>query len=1183
LIREQLANLASSTAPGTAFADFLENALHIPVQRINERPLPLPDLLKEHHRNEFGSWIQKAWFAGLIHDNVFEESEGDDPDPEDPGYQGLALFAVDWTPALPPTRTQLTGVIRAFNRSFHRHPVILLIRHGEEITLATCERSAYRQEWREGEKAGRVTLLRGIQPAAPHAGHLRILNDLRLPRKGAKAVTDFAGLYAHWRKIFDTDILSQSFYRELSDWFFWACREVTFPGAPAETDFDSETEFAQALRAHNATSIIRLITRLLFTWFLKEKGLVPETLFERAGVERLLKKVNDPSAYYKAVLQNLFFATFNKEMGDREFRKAGSNYNVTTLYRYEDFFVQPQTFLDLQQGIPFLNCALFECQDKEHPTKTNANGNPLVQRLDGFSDRKDNPLHVPDDLFWGEDRPVDLSVEYEDAKPKNRTVRGLIHILNSYKFTITENTPLEQDIALDPELLGKVFENLLAAYNPETQTTARKQTGSFYTPREIVEFMVDQAVKAYLGDLPPAEMTVPRQIEAIQSCRILDPACGSGAFPMGALQYLVDTLKRLDPDNAHWKRAQLEVIERIPDPEQRENAIERFEEAFAATSSHDYGRKLYLIENCIFGVDIQPIAVQISQLRFFISLMVEQTPDPAKPNLGIKPLPSLETKFVAANTLLGVDTRLRQGNLFDDNRATLQRVAELRARLAEIRHRHFSARTPATKRKYREQDKAVRDELAETLHRGGLDGGISHQLAAWDPYDQNASASFFDPEWMFNTPGGFDIVIGNPPYVRQEKIKDLKPALKVQYPRFTSTADLYVYFYDRGFQLLKPDTGVLCYITSNKYFRSSYGAKLRDFLRTKTTLLHLTDFGDAPVFTAIAYPSILVARNRQPESENEIPALSWNPEADVLHFPEIFSREHFTIHQKQLDPRAWRIENQDVLRLLEKLKNSGTPLGKYVNGRFYYGIKTGFNQAFVINGETRDRLIREDPNCEEITKPFLRGRDVKKWHVIDPGLWLIFTRRGIDIDQYPSIKKHLSQYREQLEPKPNDWPKNKPWTGRKAGPYQWYEIQDNIAYWEEFACKKICYQEIATYQAFAMVDEGWHINNKLFMLPGLSYADLAILNSKVTWWFLSHICGKMVGGAYAMQWPAVSQIPIPILEEKQKTKLEYLGKTASECPEKIKHLENYIDEALHEIYRLNHRDIKIIADLKHES
>ncbi len=356
---------------------------------------------------------------------------------------------------------------------------------------------------------------------------------------------------------------------------------------------------------------------------------------------------------------------------------------------------------------------------------------------------------------------------------------------------------------------------------------------------------------------------------------------------------------------------------------------------------------------------------------------------------------------------------------------------------------------------------------------------IGRDIAAPDILQMRAGKAIevgyvFGAEWMFGIPDTFDLVIPNPPYVRQEQLKDIKGRLSKQYSSYTGTADLYVYFYERAMQLLRGG-GVLTFISSNKYFRAGYGQKLRTLLATKMTIDQIIDFGDAPVFTAIAYPSILVARKDSQYAQSErrdqhaLLAINWNPAARVSDFPEIIAmarqqaRERTPsaplVLQKTLTPDGWRLEGAATQKLLEKLRRAGMSLGEYVKGRFYYGIKTGLNEAFVVDRATRDRLIAEHASSAEVLKPFLRGRDVKRWRVEPQDLWLIFTRHGMKIDSFPAIKQHLLNYKDRLMPGVIG--------GRKPGSYQWYEIQDNIAYWQEFEQPKILYQEIATYQAFA--------------------------------------------------------------------------------------------------------------------
>ncbi len=1060
------------------------------------------------------------------------------------------------------SRTALSQITREMNKVFPI-PAMVLFKYGECLTLAVIERQPHQRDEAK-DVLRKVTLIKDIRFAQPHRAHLEVLEDLSLPKLSGKySLSNFLDLHQAWQKVLDTKELNKRFFKELANWYFWAVENVTFPA-------DEENDAA----VRNATSVIRLITRLMFVWFLKEKGLVSDKLFDQQQLKTLLHFKGE-STYYQAILQNLFFATLNSAMGERKFIAASasgrnSQHFVHNVFRYRQAFKKPEaTLTELFEPIPFLNGGLFECLDKE----TDAGRT----RVDGFSDHAKNVLRVPDELFFGAERNIELNEVY-GTKNKKYKVRGLLNILNSYKFTIAENTPIEEEIALDPELLGKVFENLLANYNPETRTTARKQTGSFYTPREIVNYMVDESLIAYLktklqtetegwsGGFQAFNETQPnffgnemrRQqafeiqlsgnrwhgqdealetalrallsyqnaphpftaneteilIKAIDNCKILDPACGSGAFPMGILLKLVHLLEKLDPDNAKWREwqklkaiAETKAAYDIGNQGERDHRLKEISEIFEDNSS-DYGRKLFLIENCIYGVDIQPIAIQIAKLRFFISLIVDQdfNDDPAH-NRGIRPLPNLETKFVAANTLIG----LEMTGLKPDG------INELEQQLKEIRAKHFGARTRKTKEKYRDEDKRLRSEIAALLKQAGFPETSANQISGWNPYAQNTKADWFDAEWMFGIEDGFDIVIGNPPYVRQEEIKEFKPLFSKQYECYTGTADLFVYFYERAWRSLR-EQGVFTFITSNKYFRSGYGAKLRKFLSEKATIKHLIDFGDAPIFTAIAYPSIFLATRQKPAA-NQARVLTWqSPEAPTDDFSATFQAQSFLMSQKELTGEAWRLESGATLRLLEKLRSRGKPLGEYVNGRFYRGILTGLNEAFVIDRATRDRLIAEDESSAEVLKPFLRGRDVKRWQVESKDIWIIFTRRGININNYPAIHRHLLRFKDRLTPGVSG--------GRKSGSYKWYEIQDNIAYWQEFAQPKIIYPDIARRCEFAADKHNLYPDCTLFLIPAYSNYQLGLLNSSTVQFFISQICPSVRGDFYRFKSIYVSQIPV---------------------------------------------------------
>ena len=445
-------------------------------------------------------------------------------------------------------------------------------------------------------------------------------------------------------------------------------------------------------------------------------------------------------------------------------------------------------------------------------------------------------------------------------------------------------------------------------------------------------------------------------VRAISALKILDPAVGSGAFPMGVLHKLTLALSRLDPNNKRWEQLQKErALQRAADAFDTKDRKTRDEELKEISRifenySGNFGRKLYLIQNSIFGLDIQSIACQIAKLRFFISLAIEQEPDATTDNLGIKPLPNLETRFIASNTLIGLES---------ERTLTSSKAKALETKLGENREQHFHATTRSQKRACKRADRTLRRELAKELKAVGMPPDDAEKIAAWDPYDQNASADWFDPEWMFGVTDGFDVVIGNPPYVRQEKIKALKPTLKDQYDCYTGTADLYIYFYERGFQLLRED-GILAYISSNKYFRATYGKKLRDFLARQSTMSQLIDFGAGRVFAASVDTSIITASKTRTEG-NHLYALNWEPGPSIDELGTIFRTHGFTMPQNALTAEGWRLASPRVLNLLEKLRSAGTPLGEYVKGRFYMGIKTGLNEAFVVDKETWDKLIAEHP------------------------------------------------------------------------------------------------------------------------------------------------------------------------------------------------------------------------------
>ena len=829
------------------------------------------------------------------------------------------------------------------------------------------------------------------------------------------------------KKAFSVEPVTKQFYGELQYWYFWAMDKIKFPD-----DYKYSDDPAKDKEIRNATNLIRLVTRIIFIRFLTEKGLIPPELFSREKLGRIVKdfmKGKKASNFYNAVLQNLFFGTLNQKMDERKFAQESGfqtnkkEYGVKNLYRYGDnFLIKKDEVLKLFKDIPFLNGGLFDCLDKE-------NGAGKVIYVDGFSRNPAKQSIIPDYLFFQqEEERVSLSNYGLGA---SRPVRGLIEILNSYNFTIDENTPVDQEIALDPELLGKVFENLLASYNPETATTARKATGSYYTPREIVDYMVQESLVAYLStslSSPPLQGGVtegrggfieqpPRQtssatppyqcgelidarlrqllsysedipefsetarkkiISAIDNIKILDPACGSGAFPMGILHKLVYALQKLDPKNKYWHELQYqkalkesEEVFKQDDKNERQERLKEINEAFDEGINYpDYARKLYLIENCIYGVDIQPIAIQISKLRFFISLVLDQKVDKSKENFGIRALPNLETKFVAANTLIGLD---RPTQLAFKNPDIEKKEKELK----QIRHRYFEAKTRKEKLDYQKKDAQIRKEIADLLKHSGWNTSTAEKIAAFDLYDQNASADFFDPEWMFGITEGFDVVIGNPPYLESrhpsfsEKLKNIYQAETMKRwhdlsAYVTRGADLLIYFFESSISSIN-NTGVIVFITQNAWLNSDYGKRFQAFLLKTTNVKAITD-SDYKYFDSKEGPNIntviSIFEGKKAQLQNKVIFARYHEnfqkipfsysDADKLAEYKFAETKEYKYSDDNLSAIKWGIllNSEDfILNLIHTLKGKASYIDKISGVDMKIGQGLNLSKEYIVTHE----------------------------------------------------------------------------------------------------------------------------------------------------------------------------------------------------------------------------------------
>ena len=631
------------------------------------------------------------------------------------------------------------------------------------------------------------------------------------------------------------------------------------------------------------------------------------------------------------------------------------------------------------------------------------------------------------------------SLVVDDTVLKN-IIHRLYYPESPYEFSVIPSEILGH---VYEQFLGKVI-RLTASHRADVddKPEVRKAGGVFYTPSYIVDYIVEKTV----GEL--LKRKTPRDVAAIRIC---DPACGSGSFLLGAYQYLLDWhrdwyIDKLVPVLADHTATSPEVRALLPEPARSGKAAKKegiYELPVYKTSNGDGSklrsdwklttaeRKRILLNN-IFGVDIDAQAVEVTKLSLLLKVLEEESEENVSKQLKLtaeRALPSLHHNIRCGNSLVAPD--------FFDYKQSHPFNMEERKRINAF------------------------DWKAE----------FPHVMAA----------------------GGFDAVIGNPPYVRQESLKEQKEYFQTHYAVYQGTADLYAYFIEKGISLLR-EGGIFSYIVANKWLRANYGKPLRKFLLAKQ-IEEIVDFGDLPVFAdATTYPCILRVSNAKLSREFCV------SKVDTLEFPDLaeYVRGHrHSIDQKTLTDGGWTLGDKRTEDLLKKLLQSvGRPLEEYVMGGIYYGIKTGLNKAFVIDEKTKNKLIEEDPKSAGLIKPFLAGKDIKRYQSPNNSdKYLIFSKQGIDIDQYPAILNHLKNYKDELTPRPENWTGD--WKGRAPGPYQWYELQTPIAYYQEFEKNKIILPDISVRGNYTL-DTNWHYcANTCYFIGSDSKYLLGLLNSKL--------------------------------------------------------------------------------------
>ena len=1077
------------------------------------------------------------------------------------------------------TRTQLADITRFINKAFEKS-IMVMFRYGAVLSLAIINRRHHERNPNK-QVLEKVTLIKDINLDSPKRAHIDILSELHLRSLiEIEDVTNFDTLHKAWEGILNTEALNKQFYRKLFAWYEWTVETATFP-----TDENRTLEPEEY--------VIRLITRLLFIWFIKEKGLVADELFSKTQIQDLLNEndFNNGDSYYRAVLQNLFFATLNTEIDKRRFstqtRKDHRNFSV---YRYESQMEDSDRLLELFAKTPFINGGLFDCLDTF--TETGGGG----YRIDCFSDKQYHKLSIPNRLFFDEEQ-------------------GLIPLLEHYKFTVEENTPIDQEVALDPELLGRVFEHLLAEYNPETREIAkskREETGTYYTPRVIVDYMVEESLIATLSQKcqPNVDNEIPWDerlrylfdyakifddasewfddsetddiVKAISELKILDPAVGSGAFPMGVLHKLTLALRRLDPDNTRWEALQRDLAgERAKetfaskDDQERPEELTEIDNTFKRYRDSDFGRKLYLIQNSIFGVDIQPIACQIAKLRFFISLAIEQKPDSGAENYGIKPLPNLETRFVAADTLIGLKIQMSLKS---------QKAVNLEQELRNNRENHFHATTRQQKRTCKDRDDELRAKLATELKQHEAFADEADNIAKWNPYDQNEKADWFDPELMFGVTDGFDVVIGNPPYIQLQKDNSKLGRMYApcKFDTFIRTGDIYCLFYEKGHQLLKCE-GNLCFITSNKWMRTAYGEKLRDYFIQHTQPIQLLDTGP-DVFDATVDTNIILLQNILQGDLTDFKAVKFGAEFDKqTDSISKYLNDNSVTMQKPAKGQVWSILSPLEFNVKRKIEAVGKPLKDW-NINIYRGIVTGCNEAFIIDDAKREQLIAQDPKSVEIIKPLLRGKDIECYHTQAAKSYILATGYDIDISKkYSVIYKYLETIGKQIE-SGEIKTRGKGLFERDDQGKNWWNLRA-CDYYSEFEKEKVVWKRIGSILRFAYIERPMFCLDSTCIATGKNVKLLtAVLNSPVSHFQLFSLAPTTGTGDLIVSVQAIEPILVPPVTEANQslvTKIEnkvdkIIAAKVSNSKAKTKKLEGEIDKLVYCLYDLTEEEIAIV-------
>ncbi len=815
-------------------------------------------------------------------------------------------------------------------------------------------------------------------------------------------------------------------------------------------------------------------------------------------------------------------------------------------------FVSKKGWLSINGSFDYLNALWRDYQASQQETNFYLDrmkhlffdglNNPKSQDL-----RRDDPtvyLSIGDVPFLNgglfEQTPLDYQACKGDFPVPDDIIGHVItQLFTGYNFTVMESTSLDTEVAVDPEMLGKLFEETV---------NERNGSGAYYTPRPVVEFMCREALKCYIGvkgiygltdsriadlvDNGNDQAITPQQAleigKAVAEMKAVDPACGSGAFLLGMLQEILvlnDSLFRA-----------------------------------RHTSQSLYRQKLDIISKTIHGTDKDGLAVSTAMLRLWLSLAVDYEGDGAP-----EPLPNLDLKLVVGDSLAGPDPSpaqlIHQLDLTDQGIRTSTLQADIAAYTTEQDH--------TNKRNLKKRVEETKSRIRETMEDAAPAGDIEWRI---DFADVIAA-------------GGFDVVVGNPPYVQLQRNSGELANLyrNVGYATFARTGDIYQLFYERGCQLLRPNQGILAYITSNSWLKAEYGKTTRRYLTERHTPTLLLEMGKDVFEQAIVDTSVIVVRDGLQDSKRDltIPATDIKGLEEDSFPPPL---DHWGSARPKGDA-PWSILSATEQRIMDKMLAIGTPLKDW-DITINYGIKTGYNEAFIIDNRTKDELVANDPRSAEILKPVVRGRDIRRYKAVWQGLWLIatFPAAGVKIDDYPAVKKHLLTFGiARLEQSGKRLPDGT--RSRKKTNNAWYEMQDTCAYHADFAKEKLFWMDLTDSGRFAYEDGEKFCLNTVFMMTGqaLKY-HCAVLNSRLITWFMRHTALNSGMGITRWIGHTVEQIPVPYATDDQQGKLlqhveRILAQKAADPAADAANDEDDINQLVYRVYGLTADEIVAVEEM----